>query len=232
MSWKTFLAKLGRYFKQRPEPELPRMVKMSNNLVTGAQLSQIMPAMKEPEEWADVINRILPTYAITGRERVAAFIAQCAHESMQFNRLSENLNYSKAGLVGVFSKYFDDRTAEEYQRKPELIANRVYADRMGNGNESSGDGWKYRGRGVIQLTGKNNYAKFNEHIDADVINDPDQVSDSKEIALRSACWFWYTNNLNNLADSGDFVKLTKRINGGTHGLSEREEFYREALRVL
>lgn len=158
--------------------------------------------------------------------RAAHFFAQCAHESGNFKAFSENLNYDAKGLRGVFRKYFPtDALAAQYQRKPEMIANRVYASRMGNGDEKSGDGWKYRGRGAIQLTGKNNYQAFANYIkDPEVMTNPDIVA--TKYSFESAMFFFETNNLWAICDRGvddaTILALTKRINGGTHGLDDRK----------
>lgn len=159
--------------------------------------------------------------------RAAHFFAQCAHESGNFKAFSENLNYSAKGLRGIFRKYFPtDALAAQYQRKPEMIANRVYASRMGNGDEKSGDGWKFRGRGAIQLTGKNNYQAFSDYIkDPEVMTNPDIVS--TKYSFESAMFFFETNNLWAICDRGTndaaILALTKRINGGTHGLDDRQQ---------
>jgi len=163
---------------------------------------------------------------------MAAFIAQTAHESGNYVFLKENLNYKAASLRKVFPKYFPtDELAAEYANKGEKIANRVYANRMGNGDEASGDGYRYCGRGLIQLTGKSNYQAFAESIETPV----EEVSDylgTFEGAVQSACWFWESNNLNQWADKGDILTLTKRINGGTIGLEDRIKHYNHALHVF
>ncbi len=159
--------------------------------------------------------------------RAAHFFAQCAHESGGFKAFNENLNYGAKGLQGIFKKYFPDAaTAAKYERKPEMIANRVYASRMGNGDEKSGDGWKYRGRGAIQLTGKSNYLAFSKHIgDPEVMTNPDLVA--TKYSFESAMFFFETNGLWAICDKGvddaTILALTKRINGGTHGLDDRKD---------
>jgi putative chitinase len=164
--------------------------------------------------------------------RAAHFFGQTSHETGGFKAFSENLNYGAKGLMGVFKKYFPDAaTAAKYERKPEAIANRVYANRMGNGPESSGDGWKYRGRGALQLTGKDNYSWFAASIETPLEQIPEYLQ-TFEGAVQSACWFWETNNLNQWADAGDILTLTKRINGGTIGLDDRIKHYKHALHVL
>jgi len=159
--------------------------------------------------------------------RAAHFFAQTAHESGNFKTFSENLNYSASGLRGVFGKYFPtDELAADYERQPEKIANRVYANRMSNGDEASGDGWKYRGRGALQLTGKANYQEFANYVqDQSVLSDPDLVA--TKYSFESALFFFDKNGLWKICDEGlsedTIVKLTKRINGGTHGLQDRIE---------
>lgn len=200
--------------------------------ISKEQFSLLFPKNKEAEAWTDALNSILPQYDISTVERVAAFLSQCGHESLGFTVLSENLNYGAAGLKTVFGKYFKTVDPLEYERKPEKIANRVYANRMGNGDEASGDGWKYRGRGPIQMTGKNNYTEFSSTIGIDVMVSPDMVALNKKVALLSAIWFWNKNGLNTIADTGDITTMTKRINGGTLGLEERKKLYNKALGIL
>ena len=183
-------------------------------------------------EWYQALVNNLPLYDINTPERVAAFIAQCAHESGGFRRLKENLNYKWESLRRVFPKYFPtDDVAQEYAHKPEQIANRIYGSRMGNGDESSGDGFRYCGRGLIQLTGKNNYTKFAESIGMAVEEVP-TLLETYDGAVKSACWFWSSNNLNQWADAGDILTMTKRINGGTIGLEDRIKHYNHAMEVL
>ena len=163
--------------------------------------------------------------------RKAHFLAQVAHESGGLKYSAENLNYSAQGLRSVFGKYFKTNDiAALYARKPEKIANRVYADRMGNGNEASGDGWKFRGRGLIQLTGKDNYQQFAKDYGIDCVNNPDLLLDP-QFALASACWFWQKRNLNTFADKDDIVMVTKRINGGVNGLNDRQQYLDSFKRI-
>jgi putative chitinase len=161
------------------------------------------------------------------KNRAAHFFAQTAHESGNFKAFSENLNYGAKGLRGIFGKYFPtDAMARAYERQPQKIANRVYANRMGNGDEASGDGWKYRGRGPLQLTGKNNYRAFGKYIgrEQEVLDNPDIVAN--ELGFESALWFFDANKLWGICDQGindaAILALTKRINGGTHGLDDRK----------
>jgi putative chitinase len=200
--------------------------------LTIEQLKEMVHGIPYAQNWHSALTQLLPDYEINTPKRVAAFIAQCAHESGGFKFLRENLNYKAESLVKVFPKYFKDMaTANAYAKQPQKIANRVYANRMGNGDEASGDGWRYCGRGLIQLTGKDNYSWFAASIETPV----EQVSEYLETfegAAQSACWFWETNNLNQWADKGDILTMTKRINGGTIGLEDRIKHYNHALHVL
>jgi len=166
--------------------------------------------------------------------RLAHFLAQCGHESNGFKAVSENLNYSANGLKSIFGKYFPGDLNESYARQPEKIASRVYASRMGNGDENTKDGWKFRGRGYIQLTGHNNYSLFNKFVDEDVLSNPDLVS--SKYALLSAAWFFDNNNLNNISDLGStedvVTKVTKRVNGGTIGLEDRIKHFNEYYNLI
>jgi putative chitinase len=196
------------------------------------QLAQLIPGNPYITEWHEALSLCLPDYDINTPRRIAAFIAQCAHESSNFRVLKENLNYRAVTLRRVFPKYFPtDELANIYAGKPEKIANRVYGNRMGNGPEESGDGFRYCGRGLIQLTGKNNYQAFADSIETPVEDIPEYLA-TFEGAVQSACWFWETNNLNQWADKGDILTLTKRINGGTIGLEDRIKHYNHALHVL
>jgi putative chitinase len=199
---------------------------------TQDQLQQLIPGNPFVDHWYEALCTILPDYEIDTPQRVAAFLAQCAHESGEFKFLKENLNYRAVTLRKVFPKYFpNDDIANQYAGKPEMIANRVYGGRMGNGPEESGDGYRYCGRGLIQLTGKQNYSKFAESIDTPVEELPEFLA-TFEGAIQSACWFWETNNLNQYADSSDILTMTKRINGGTIGLEDRTKHYEHALHVF
>ena len=203
-------------------------------MLNADQFKELFPRCADPEGWVDAMNEVFPKYEINTPQRIAAFIAQCGHESGGWRVFSENLNYSAKALNAVFGKYFAraGRDAEEYHRQPEKIANVVYANRMDNGDTDSGDGWKYRGRGPIQLTGKANYSAFSADMDVDVVDNPDQVSEDKEIALMSAIWYWNKNGLNRYADSGDIKTMTKRINGGYIGLEDRIHHWEEALKAM
>ena len=185
------------------------------------------------KDWYEAMLEILPLWEVDTIERVAMFIAQCGHESGGFRVLSENLNYSAKALNTIFPKYFKraGRDANEYHRQPEKIANVIYANRMDNGDSESGDGWTFRGGGILQLTGRYNYTKFAEAVEMTAEEAVDYVR-TKKGALDSACWFWDTNNLNKWCDDMDIVGATKRINGGTIGLDDRKKHYLHAMDVL
>ena len=200
-------------------------------MITLEQLKQLIPTNRYVEQWHEALEQLLPEYEIDTPQRIAAFIAQCSHESGSFTTLKENLNYRAVTLRKVFPKYFTDAAAEQFAGKAEAIANRVYANRMGNGPEESGDGYRYCGRGLIQLTGKDNYQNFADSVEMAIEDVPEYLG-TFEGALQSACWFWENNNLNQWADKGDIVTLTKRINGGTIGLEDRIKHYEHALHVL
>ena len=181
------------------------------------------------------IPAVIDTFGVNTSLRLAHFLAQCGHESGGFRLTQENLNYSAKGLMGIFKKYFPTQAlADAYARKPEKIANKVYGNRMGNGPEASGEGFKFRGRGYIQLTGKQNYTAFDLAVEDDILANPDLVS-SKH-ALASAAWFWKKNGLNLIADTGSstevVTKITKRVNGGTIGLADRIKHFKEYHALL
>ena len=205
-------------------------------MLTAQQFAHLFPRAQDPQSWVDSMNEVFPTYDINTPQRVAAFLAQCGHESGGWTTFEENLNYSDKGLNGIFKKYFPTlESTAGYVRQPEKIANKVYANRMGNGPESSGDGWKYRGRGPIQLTGKDNYRSFAKDMFEDwenLFNNPDWVTADKDFALMSAIWFWNKNKLDVQADSGDIKLMTKKINGGYIGLEDRIKHYNEAIHLL
>lgn len=172
----------------------------------------------------------LKRFEINSKLRLAHFLAQVSHESGNFNHKVENLNYSADGLMKIFPKYFPDKiTALSFERNPEMIANRVYANRMGNGDEKSGDGWKFRGRGYIQLTGKDNYTKLGIFLQQGLLSEPDLVA--TKYALISAAWFFHVNGINKISDLGTsdaaITAVTKKVNGGVHGLAERIELFKK-----
>lgn len=168
---------------------------------------------------------LLDKYGINTTLRKAHFLAQIEHES-GLKPISENLNYSASGLMSTFPKYFNSNNSNFYARKPELIANKVYANRMGNGNYESGDGWKYRGRGFIQITGKENYFRLSNDTDIDFLKNPDLLLQEANSML-SALWFWNLKGLNAFADKDDIITITKRINGGLNGIEHRKQLLKK-----
>ena len=201
-------------------------------MISVSQLKVLCPNNKDLDALCAVLNKILPEYGIDNKKRVCGFLSQTIHESAQFTALKENLNYSAAGLCSVWPKRFTSAAmAAPYNRNPEKIANLVYCNRLGNGTESSGDGFKYRGVGFLQLTGKDNYSRFAKSI-GKTLDETVSYCNTLEGAASSSCWFWSVNKLNQFCDSGDFVTLTKRINGGVVGLKDRQHHYDEAMKVI
>jgi putative chitinase len=210
---------------------------------TKEQLGKIIPGNKDVDDWYNALVAIMPKYEINTKRRVAHFLSQCAHESNNFRSLQENLNYSEKSLNAVFGRYFGTgvhpaghtrRNAAEYARNPEKIANYVYQDefrkyKMGNVNE--GDGWLFRGRGLKQLTGRENYTRFGASIDITAEEAAEYVATPKG-AVESACWFWDANKLNSIADTDNVTKMTKKINGGNIGLADRQLRYTKAMEIL
>lgn len=188
---------------------------------------------RQSAQWHAAFVKLFPEYGITTPVRVAGFLAQCGHESNGFRIREENLNYSAKRLNEVFYRYFAGagRDAKDYAKKPEKIANLVYGDRMNNGPPSSGDGYRFRGRGPIQLTGRYNYTEFGKTIGKSA-EETAEYMDTIEGALESALWFWKTNHINRYCDSRDIVGMTKRINGGTNGLRDRTERWDQALELF
>lgn len=207
--------------------------------LTAAKLQAILPRCKDPEAWVAALLPAFARYDIDSRERIAAFLSQTGHESGQFAVLEERLSYSAARLVKVWPRRFPSLAfAEQYERNPEKLANYVYANRIGNGPESSGDGYRFRGRGLIQLTGRSNYASASKALGIDLLGHPEQLTEPP-VAAMSAAWFWASHGLNELADDRtddndleDFTTITKRINGGTMGLKERLALFKAARVVL
>ena len=204
-------------------------------MLTLSQLKQLLPKNPYVEHWHHALFQLLPDYDINTPNRIAAFVAQCAHESGGFMVLKENLNYKAATLRKIFPKYFpNDQIAQEYASKPNkqvAIASKVYANRMGNGDEASQEGWKFCGRGLIQLTGRSNYQAFADSLEMNIDDVPEYLA-TFEGASQSACWYWESQKLNQWADKSDLVTLTKRINGGLIGLEDRKKHYEHALHVL
>jgi putative chitinase len=206
--------------------------------ITEEQLAAMLPTNREIAEWCKELNKAFPKHEINNARRIAGFISQCAHESRDFTAMEENLNYSKEALERVFPRYFGagKRNAAEYARNPEKIANYVYMDVNRSaagalGNVQPGDGWRFRGRGLKQLTGRNNYARFAQAYGMTAEQASDWI-ETKEGALASALWFWTTNKLNPIADTGEVAVLTKRINGGDIGLADRQSRYNVAMQAL
>lgn len=200
---------------------------ITNELLVTSQTCT--PAMAK--KWLIPLQFTCDKFEINTPSRVAGFLAQIGHESGGFRFTSENLNYRAETLTRLWPSRFPPGVAESYAMQPEKIANRAYCDRMGNGDEASGDGWRYRGRGLIQLTGKDNYANFSMSADNEALVKPDLVAEP-ELAALSAGWFWSTNGLNALADAKDIVGMTRRINGGTNGLDDRQMRYSRLISCL
>jgi putative chitinase len=197
------------------------------------QLTQILPGIKDLNNWFTAFTDILPNFDITTVNRVAMFLAQSGHETGNYTVFEENLNYTAQGLVNTFPNYFKTNDPNNYAHDPEKIANLVYSNRMGNGDVNSGDGWKFRGRGALQLTGKENYSLCSNALYGDLrlLNTP-EILISFEGAIASACWFWQKHNLNILCDSGNIKEVTLLVNGGYIGLPDREIRYNKALSIL
>jgi putative chitinase len=201
-------------------------------LFTQDQISSIVLDKKNLTSWYNALITVLPQYDISTAKRVAAFLAQTAHESGGYRTLKENLNYRAVTLRKVFPKYFPtDEIAEQFAGKADAIANKVYANRMGNGDEASGDGYRYCGHGLIQLTGKSNFQAFAKSINMPLEKTADYLL-TFEGAVKAACWFWQINKLNQYADSGDINTMTQRINGGLNGIDDRTKLYEQACNSL
>ena len=201
-------------------------MRIEKSLLTGLGVTE-----DRAEKYLSAMNEALAEHGIDTPLRVAHFLSQVLHESGKMKFVEENLNYSADGLSKIFGKYFKTPAdTQAYHRKPEKIASRVYGNRMGNGPENTGEGYRYRGRGLIQLTGKNNYRAFSDWIKDDVVADPDRVAN--QYVVHSAVFFWTKNNINALADQDDVVRVTKRINGGTHGLDDRKAILAKAKTLL
>jgi putative chitinase len=198
---------------------------------TPEQFKTIFPANKNPGQWMQAFA-VLSDFGITSPEQVAIFCAQVGHESLDMTTLKENLNYSADGLMRTFPKYFRDVNPNDYARQPEKIANRVYANRMGNGNEELGDGWRYRGSGPLMLTGYDNFYQCSLDLYGDatiLVDDPDLVREDPDVGLKTALWFWKKNNLvNNLS----IESVSRRVNGGTIGRDDRIMRFERSLKVL
>jgi putative chitinase len=202
-------------------------------MIDNSKISAIVNSKIPPE----IIAPLLEKYSINTINRISHFFSQVMHESIGLTATEENLNYSAAALLETFPKYFKDKaTASAYARQPQKIANRVYANRMGNGNETSGDGWKYKGRGYLQITGKDNYTALSKGLNFDFVNNPDQLK-QHNYALESAMWWWNNHNLNNLADQTNAAdnkvkQITKVVNGGYIGLDDRLNRFNKIMKIL
>jgi len=201
-------------------------------MITVEQLQTLLPNNNNVQNWWQAINDVAPTYDINTNNRLAAFLAQCMHESANFTVLKENLNYSAQSLQRVWPSHFpDEDTANSYAHQPEKIANRAYANRMGNGDEASGDGWLCSGKGAIQMTGRANYQEFADSIEMD-FNDVSDYLLTERGAIESACYFFKKHNLNSIADTGDIDQISKIVNGGTLGMAQRHDIYTNVLETL
>jgi putative chitinase len=204
------------------------------------KIALALKSNKQANLWAETMAKILPDYNINNTLRLAHFLAQICHESNYCQDLSENLNYSSLALLKIWPKYFNNDLANKYGRNnqhsanQQAIANIVYANRLGNGNEASEDGYKYRGRGLIQVTGKANYRQLSQHLFSDnrLLEGPDLLITNQEISIKSACWFWQKNNLNTLADQENIIAITKIINGGQNGLEHRKQILQEIEKIF
>jgi putative chitinase len=203
-------------------------------ILTKSFLQEVIPSAHESDidKLLSPLQREMDKSQINTPLRISHFIAQVAHESGSLRFVEENLNYSAKALLAVFGRHFNRISAERCARKPEEIANIVYANRMGNGNTDSGDGWNFRGRGLIQLTGRDNYTKLSKAYGEDYVDNPDRVARDSDCAVQAACWFWTENGLNEYADKDDVKAITRRINGGYNGLEQREEFLARAKRYF
>lgn len=200
---------------------------------TKGHLEQIIPRAENLDAWYAALVKHLPEYNINTINRVAMFLAQCSYESTGFTVLQENLNYKANRLAAVFPRYFKNVDTTAYAGSPEKVANRIYANRMNNGTESSGDGWRYRGRGIIQITGKQNYTSCS-HLawkNDELLRNPDLLC-SPDGAVLSACWFWEHRGINQAADNRDVALATRLVSGGTLGLEDRKHYYDKVLAVL
>lgn len=203
-------------------------------MITIDQFEKMIPSNKSPDKWYGISRELFPLYGLTTTNRIAGFMAQAGHESGDFRVLQENLNYSETALLKTFSRYFTKETAKQFARKPEMIANRVYDDANRTnklGNTQPGDGWRFRGRGLIQLTGRWNYEKFGKSI-GKTAEETAVYMETERGAMESALWFWKTNNLNRFADADDIQGMSRAVNGGDNGMSDRVSRYSKNKKVL
>lgn len=226
-SFVTGLKELG--LSDTETPATVQIVQKNNKLANILSKVGVRPTLAET--YSSHLDKAMTKSSILTKNQKSMFLAQTLHESAMLSDVTENLNYSELNLAKVFKKYFDRNTAKIYARNPEKIANRVYANRMGNGNEMTGDGWKYRGRGLIQLTGKENYINCGKDLGVDLIKNPDYLTTPVGAAM-SAAWFWRKNKLNFSAEKGDIVTNTKIINGGSNGIDHRINLYQKLLNLM
>lgn len=201
---------------------------------TQDKLQEMLPANREVDQWFPILANHLDFYQINTVQRAAAWIAQCAHESLDFTATHENLNYRAETLMKVWPHLFpDEATAQQYGGNAEAIANRAYANRMGNGGEESGDGYRFRGRGIVQITGHDNYRACSQAVFGDdrLLQSPDWM-ETKEGCVVGACWFWTAHGLNDWADADNIKEITHRINGGFIGLEDRQAKYNNFCNIL
>jgi putative chitinase len=225
-----------KFLQEAPAPRPPMETPTPTPTIgwpTSDQLQKIIPSLvdEKADALTQALNLAMGEAKINTPRRQATFIAQVAYESQGFSRFTENLNYRAERLLDVFGKYFTEDEAQEFAHQPEKIANRVYAGRLGNGDEGSGDGWRYRGRGLIQLTGKDNYREAGESLHLDLVGQP-ELAEGLEVSARVAAWYWTSRNLNSFADRGEFDTITKKINGSLSGLKDRRAYYSKAREVL
>ena len=233
--WKLVLPDISPALStsEASSPFSPRTATDAGFRITESQLAEIMNATTEVVQYCEAVNACLQRYEINTPLRAAHFLAQVAHESGGLRCVEENLDYGENALKSVYGKYFKDNSlASHYAGRPQKIANRVYAHRMGNGGERSGDGWRYRGRGLIPLTGKANYADYADDRHVDVVQDPDQVAENPMLATDVAGWYWNSQTLNRLADNDDIRAITKRICGACEGLKDRLFYLKRAKNAL
>ena len=219
-------------YEEIKETEKNEPLKDEKGVIMGLKINNLKGFI--PEKVLEELPSVIERYEINTINRLSHFLSQCSHESGNFKFVEENLNYSSDGLKRVFPKYFPDNLSEQYSRQPEKIGSRVYANRMGNGNEESKEGYKFRGRGYIQCTGKDNYRLLSKEFEVDFIKDPDLLS--KEYSLKSAGWFFKRNNLLSICDMGDTYEIVKRVtrvtNGGFNGLEDRWEKFQKFNNLL
>lgn len=202
---------------------------------TKSKLESCFPANPQAGDWFESLQQNLPEYQINTLTRVAQWLAQIGHESGDLKWTVENLNYGAKGLQSVFGKYFPtEALAKQYERQPQRIANRVYSSRMGNGDEASGDGWRFRGRGLIQVTGRSNYTACSQALygDPKILQDDPDILSEPDGAVRSACWYWNSRKINAVADREDTKEATRLINGGSNGLQDRIDRYGRYKKIL